>query len=117
MRIKWSRFNLQFLQQNALLNLVTKIIFNVQLKHPTYELTQINMKTKPPDNTSIQTLIEVGLFQLDLTLKQEEGDITSFITNGEWDLISKSLPHWLSVCSIKIKKMCKIQIIQKDHKS
>ena len=68
--------------------------------------------SKPPDNTSIQILIEVGLFQLDLTLKQEEGDITSFITNGEWDLISKSLPHWLAVCSIKIKEMCKIQIIQ-----
>ena len=27
-------------------------------------------------------------FQLDLNLKQEEGDVTSFITNGEWDLIS-----------------------------
>ena len=26
-------------------------------------------------------------FQLDLNLKQEEGDVTSFITNGEWDLI------------------------------
>ena len=33
-------------------------------------------------------LIELVLFQVDLRLKEEEGgDISSFIPNGEWDLI------------------------------
>jgi len=32
----------------------------------------------------------INFFQLDLALKDEKGgDISSFITNGEWDLIGK----------------------------
>lgn len=34
------------------------------------------------------------LFQLDLQLQDESGgDISSFITNGEWELLGKYAPH------------------------
>ena len=39
---------------------------------------------------SVPTNLHSTLLQLDLALKDEKGgDISSFITNGEWDLIGK----------------------------
>lgn len=39
------------------------------------------------------------IFQLDLKLNSEKGgDISTYVTNGEWDLIGKSSSSSLNVC-------------------
>lgn len=41
------------------------------------------------------------LFQLDLQLQDESGgDISSFITNGEWELLGKYAPHAWKICAV-----------------
>ena len=38
----------------------------------------------------LQRVLDICISQLDLALKQADGgDISSFVTNGEWDLIGK----------------------------